>query len=279
MHLTLTLAALGLACGWRLSYRSQGTVVERWHRALLSFLVPILLLTTSAIAILCMGPSGQMVTYWEGWSTYSGAIGLLVLALGWMGYLAIAAWRSLRSVRQQPLITLLGYRCRLLDLELPYSAQIGFWQPELVVSQGLVDLLDEAHLRAVLLHEAGHHHYRDTFWFFWLGWLKALTGWLPQTERLWQELLLLREIRADCWAAAQTEPLLLAESLVEVARAPWLQTQPHAAAFSCNIVNLRLQERVEALLNKGWQPAPRQLGSWLWLLFAALPLITIPFHH
>jgi Zn-dependent protease with chaperone function len=45
-----------------------------------------------------------------------------------------------------------------------------------------------------LAHEQAHAHYRDTFWFFWLN---VLTSWLPHTEALWQEILFLREIRAD----------------------------------------------------------------------------------
>ncbi|MEM9905579.1 MAG: M56 family metallopeptidase [Cyanobacteria bacterium P01_D01_bin.44] len=279
MHLALVLVSLTFACGLRLSYEPQGTVVERWHRALIGLLAPILLVVMSAIALLCMGPSGQMVHHWEGWSLYALSIVFVILSLVWLVQLSQKGWQSLRAVQHHPLATVQAYPCRLLESHLPYSAQVGFWKPELVVSQGLLDLLDEPHLQAVLLHEQAHHHYRDTFWFFWLGWLKAITQWLPQTERLWQELLLLREIRADRWASEYTEPLLLAESLVEVAKAPWLQMSPNAATFSCNVINLRMQERVEALLGQTWQSSRLSVRFWLWLIAATLPLLIIPFHH
>ena len=279
MHLALAVIAIALACGLRLHYQPQGSVVERWHRALLSFLAPIVLLLMTVLSILWMGPSGQMVTYWEGWSIYSLAISFAILCAGWGVYSTWAGWQSLRAVRTQPLATIQNYRCRLLETDLPYSAQVGFWHPELVVSQGLINLLDEPHLQAVLLHEGGHHYYRDTFWFFWLGWLRTLTGWLPKTEQLWHELLLLREIRADRWASQYTDPLLLAESLVEVAKAPWLEMSPNAATFSCNVTNLRMQERVEALIGQTWQPSQLSLNFWLWLFAATLPLLLIPFHY
>jgi Zn-dependent protease with chaperone function len=96
----------------------------------------------------------------------------------------------------------MGEHSRVLDNPIPFSALIGFWQPELIVSQGLLNTLDQDHLEAVFKHEQGHYYYRDTFWFFWLGWVRSISAWLPNTEALWQELLLLREMRADRWAGS-----------------------------------------------------------------------------
>ena len=62
------------------------------------------------------------------------------------------------------------------------------------------------------------------FGFFWWGWLRRLTEWLPHSKELWQELLLLRELRADQWAAQQVDPLVLAESLL-------LMVNPYPAEF------------------------------------------------
>jgi Zn-dependent protease with chaperone function len=115
-----------------------------------------------------------------------------------------------------------------LNLEIPFAAQVGVWKPQLVVCRGLLEQLDEEHLRAVLAHEEAHRHYGDTLWMFAVGWLRHLSGWLPNTEVLWQELLTLRELRADRWAAQRVDPLVLGEALVQVVGYGMAQ-QPAAA--------------------------------------------------
>jgi Zn-dependent protease with chaperone function len=182
-------------------------------------------------------------------------------------------------VREYPLWELKGTSARLLPTSIPFVARVGFWRSELVVSQGVLDALDADHLEAVLTHEQAHHYYRDTFWFFWLGWLRRLTFWLPQTEILWQELLLLREHRADCWAAQSVDTLLLAESLVQMVSAPTLYSEIASVAFSNALPHNRLEERIEVLLS---QPKPLQqtgLWIWAWLVSGFLPLLVVPFHY
>lgn len=277
MHLLMIVSMLVVAWGLRLRSQPTGTWSDRWHRALALFLLPPLLLLMTAIAVICMGPQGRMVWWWEGWFSYTLAIAfvgiaaVLCLRLAWQGQ------QTLRQVRQHPLIDLNGNPARLLDTAELYSAQVGFWQPELVVSQGLLDQLPPPHLDAVLTHEQSHAAYRDTFWFFWLGWVRRLTLWLPQTEALWQELLMLRELRADRRAAQQVDPLLLAESLLLVVRAPLMQPEV-CAAFSYSVGRDRLNERIDALLAAPEPIEPVPLRFWIWLPWMFLPLITIPFH-
>jgi hypothetical protein len=172
----------------------------------------------------------------------------------------------------------MGEHSRVLDNPIPFSALIGFWQPELIVSQGLLNTLDQDHLEAVFKHEQGHYYYRDTFWFFWLGWVRSISAWLPNTEALWQELLLLREMRADRWAAQQVDPLLLAESLLVVISTLPVQSDNCCAAFSCAAPYNRLEERIEALLAEPELISQPSLLSWTWLLLAFLPFAAVPFH-
>ena len=278
MHLLMLLTTLGLAgffrWRWSESFENWG---DRWQSALGAFLFPPALIAASSVAVLCMGPHGQMVWHGEGWVSYGLALGfwsaaiVLALKLTWNGC------RTLRQTRQQTAIDLSGCPGRLLETPTLYSAQIGFWQPELVISQGLLDSLSPDHLEAVLVHEQAHLHYRDTFWFFWLGWLRRLTAWLPQTELLWQELLALRELRADRWAAQQVDSLLLAEALLLAVSNP-IAAEPFGAAFASLAPPNRLEQRIEALLTEAepLQQSPPQ--SWAWLLLALLPLLAIPFH-
>lgn len=281
MHLIMLLSGLGLAWCLRCSGLSQERAEwsERWQHALIEFLFPPLLLLTTAIAVLWMGPYGQMVWAGEGWLSFGLASGFLTVAVAWWLKLFGEGQITLQQVRSQPRTEIKGRSFRFLDLPTPYSAQVGFWQPELVISRGLLEILDNDHLEAVLLHEQAHHFYRDTFWFFWLGWIRRLTAWLPQNECIWQELLVLREMRADQWAAQYTDNLLLAETLLLVVRTSPELPENFCAAFSCIAVNDRLSQRIEALLVEE-KPVSQPSGwAWVWLLFALLPLLAIPLHN
>jgi len=279
MHLLLTLIVAIVAICWRLSWLpSQGSWQQRWHYALSGFLLPPILLFTTAVALVCMGPRGNMVCWWEGWSSYSLGIGFLLLAAGLLGKLALDGWRSLVQVRQYEAINLFGTAGRLLPTQIPYIAQVGFWQAELVVSQGLLTTLTQQQLAAVLHHEAAHADQHDTFWFFWLGWLRRLTCWLPKTDALWQELLLLRELRADRQAVEQVDGLLLAEALLTVVSTPMFQTPDICAAFSEAATRDRLTERIDALLGEPDVPEPSFKWKWAIFLLSLLPFLLVPFH-
>lgn len=278
MHLYIMLAAVGLAIGLRMGrFCPMGSWTERWHRALLIFLLPPLLLCQTGLAVLWMGPQGEMLGCQAGWWGYWLALGGLTWAgILWL-ILAISAWQSVQQVRRCQLME--GRTARILERPVLFCAQIGFWQPELVVSEGLLQTLTPEGLDAVFAHEQAHYYYRDTFWFFWLGWLRRLTAWLPQTEALWQELLLLRELRADRWAAQKVDPLLLAETLLLVASHGAIASEDICAAFSCAAPRNRLLERIDALLEPADTAPQASSWSWSWVLLSLLPLVMVPFHQ
>lgn len=285
MHLSLILLAIGITCGtrllWSMSMPSplarSSTRITLWQLILLAFLFPPLLLLTTAIAVLYMGTQGQMLGLPVGWIGYS-------LALGFLGYAGVSllwaggqAWRSLQRLSTHPQCSLNELMGRIVAHSTPFAAQVGFWRSQLLVSQGLLDTLSSDQLEAVLTHEQAHAHYRDTFWFFWWGWLRQVTRWLPQTEALWQKLLLLRELRADRWAAQRVDPLLLAEALLLVVQAPIVEAEVCAAFGAAPLLN-RLEERIEALLedNPPLEQTPRSI--WLGLLLTLAPFLTVLFH-
>jgi Zn-dependent protease with chaperone function len=238
-----------------------------------------MLITTSA-AIVVMG-CGEMF----GVPARMGSHLLAWLFLGWTTVCFLdLAWQTvttLRSVQDQPQTSHQGQTMRLLATEFPYSAQIGLWSPELVVSQGLLKRLSPTHLAAVLAHENAHLIYRDTLTFFVLGSLRRLTAWLPQTEALWQELLWQRECRADRKAAESCDPLVLAEALALVAQAAITEeVMPLAVPFHSQ--EARLLARIDQLLAPPSQVMATPLTHY-WISFSVLaialgPLLFIPWH-
>lgn len=280
------LGALGLRWmgDWALQ-RWQGDPVSnrswlrRWQFALVAFCLPPLLMLAMAIAILSMGLQGFMLGHAVGYWGYGEA---LVVLLGFgsvLGRQAIATRRACQRIRALPTSTVQNLAVRQLPSPLPFAARVGFWHSELILSSGIHRLLSPQELEAVLHHEQAHLLHRDTFWFFWLGWLRAATAWLPGTEVLWEELLLLRELRADREAARSIDPLLLAESLLKMAQAA-TQAEPGWVMFSELGGPSRLEQRIEHLL----QPEPQvsqklPLGTGILVLAIALPFLTCLLHR
>ncbi|MGJ3249274.1 MAG: M56 family metallopeptidase [Elainellaceae cyanobacterium] len=278
MHLSLILGAIALASLIRLGWSpSEQPWTIRWQTTLVAFLLPPLVIITTVIAVICMGTQGEMIGMPVGWVGYSLALGLIGIIAGTLIYRGWHGWRSLQQVRTYPVARVQNRVGHILDTPALFAAEIGFWTPELVISRGLLDTLDADHLNAVLTHEHAHEQFRDTFWFFWLGWIKQLTQWLPRTDALWHELLLLRELRADAWAARSVDPLLLAESLLLVVRSP-LDTRPISIAFDAATPMNRLEIRIEALLGGQMLQANAPSLTELWWAIALLPLLTMLLH-
>ena len=187
----------------------------------------------------------------------------------------------MQQLQRYPEVQLGHLNARILPCQALFAAQVGFWQPQLLISQGTLDVLAPDQLTAVLLHEEAHVFYRDTFWFFWLGWIRLWSSWIPGTEKLWQELLLLREIRADQWAAQHVDPLTLAETLFQIVQnLSQYPTLSPIAEIQGSETPTRLSERIEALLANPLPPDPSFWGKRMWWLGLSLfPLLVAPFHY
>ena len=279
MHLVMMMIALAIALLLRtIKIKPERTWSRRWQNGLFYFLFPPLLLLTTAISVASMGFQGEMLGIQASWLSYLLSMAFLLLAGFWLLKLAYQGYQSSQKVRNYNRQLVLGKTARILEIDFPYSAQIGFWQSELVISQGLLKSLDSEHLQAVLAHEQAHVFYRDTFWFFWLGWLRHVTAWLPNTNNLWEELLLLRELRADRKAAEQIDSLVLAESLLKVVQNTRLDVAVFCANFSCTVPKTRLEERIDFILEDTSLVSASVWWYWSWTLFLLIPLLTIPFH-
>jgi Zn-dependent protease with chaperone function len=279
MHLLTILTVVILAVIIR--YQSTPSLEEwsqRWYKTLFLFCFPGLLLLTTAITVLYMGCHGAMLGVEAGSVGCFISGGLILFATGSLLKLAVQGDRSICQVLSYPQQVIENTTARILEFDLPYSAQIGFWKSELVISRGLLTTLDREHLAAVIAHEQAHVEYRDTFWFFWLGWIRSFSFWLPNTEILWHELLLLRELRADRKAAESVDFLLLAESLLAVAKAP-LEAPVWCAGLNDAQIGDRLQERIDSLLNQTESVPDNRWQNWSWLCLLIMPLLTIPLHY
>jgi len=252
------------------------------HDVLSLFLIAPLLIFFTFLSVILMGSGGQMFGVSSSIFAYCLALLLVSLCLFATGRSYWQVRKALVKIREFPSTVLLGFESRIVDIDFPYSAQVGFWSSELVISRGLLEILSEDELKAVLAHEQAHRIYHDTFWFFLLEVIKSLSWWLPRSESLWQNLLLLREIRADKLACQNSDPFNLAQALLKVAQTI-AQTsytkecrESFSVAFHPNISNSHLVTRLESIL-EGEQPY-----CWSFpvsaILMSILPLFLIIWH-
>jgi Zn-dependent protease with chaperone function len=280
MHSLIIILALIIALGLRFFLP---TYERRWQISLFFLLFPPLLLVMTAISVICMGYQGQMFGYQDNRVSYAMAIVWVCFALFSLLKSYYRASRTRRYLASSPREIVKGQPARILDLDFPYSARVGLWNSELVITRGLLELLDDEHLGAVLAHEKAHSEYQDTFWFFWLGWVRSISTWLPNTEELWSELVFLRELRADNHAVHQVDPLLLAESLLLVAQKVNTVSVIDFPAECCaalneRSLNNRLLERIDALVEIKPQSQQFNWQVGILLSFSLVPFLLLPLH-
>jgi Zn-dependent protease with chaperone function len=293
MHCCLLLLMFLIGLGVRYCWVGNGLQQssrpwrERWQTALFTLLLPPCLLLVGAIAILLMGNTGQMLGMTVGWVGYSLALAVVGIAIAGLGDRLWRSWRSIGKLHTLPQFQHSGIIGRVVDSPILFAAQVGIWEPELIVSRGLLTQLSPEQLSLVLQHEQAHVHYRDPFWFFWWGWLGWLMAWLPHTQSLWEELLLLREMRADYHATQAADALVLAETLVQVVRSPWAlqDNQDHTEISQLGIalndpaLGDRLDERINYLLDPPAQEDLTPSIPSMTLILGCTPILTLLLHH
>lgn len=113
-----------------------------------------------------------------------------------------------------------GLRCaprlRVAADPRPWALAAGLFKPHVVVSSGLVGLLDREELEAVLYHEVLHIRRGDLWWATLGGVLRDLTWFLPATRRLFRLMLTEQEMACDDGVLGEDRRLALASALARV---------------------------------------------------------------
>lgn len=150
------------------------------------------------------------------------AVELAALALmaAWLVLLGHGVRRALADAERlsdasRP-IGLAGADVRLLDASQPAAFVSGVLRPQIYLSRSLIDSLDAAELRGVLLHEQHHRRTHAPLRALALESWQRLLGWLPPARRALAARLASLEIEADAAAVARgTAPATLASALLK----------------------------------------------------------------
>jgi beta-lactamase regulating signal transducer with metallopeptidase domain len=107
---------------------------------------------------------------------------------------------------------------------LPGPALVGLWRPRLLLPHGLADVLSEAELRHVFLHELAHLRRRDVAANYWMALVAAAHWFNPALWLLLPRMRAERELACDELVLAHTpDPAAYGHTLLTLAE---LQTAP-----------------------------------------------------
>ena len=162
---------------------------------------------------------------------------------------------------------------RILDHRAAVAYTLPGWHSRVVLSAGLVELLTEQELAAVVEHERAHLRARhDLLVLPFQAWAVAL-GWVPGVRLAGGSVAELTEMLADDVAAARTSRAALAAALAKVALAGGPPTvKPDRLADSPAIAGTGVTGRVRRLLD----PHCLTRGESLLVASVSVLLLAIP---
>ncbi len=169
---------------------------------------------------------------------------------------------------------------RILDHRAAVAYTVPGWHSRVVLSAGLVDLLTDDELLAVIGHERAHLRARhDLLVLPFQAWAVAL-GWVPGVRHAGGAVSELTEMLADDAAAGRTSCAALASALAKVALSgPPPLVPAGRLADSPAIAGTAVADRVRRLLD------PRPLARWqvvcvygISLLLLAIPASVLLLH-
>jgi Zn-dependent protease with chaperone function len=179
---------------------------------------------------------------------------LTVVALISGGLGILREWRRLRllsrtiSWRSSPVASEVNSKCPVVVVhdDAPLAFCYGLLRPHICYSTGLMQLLTNAELKAVLLHENLHARRHDPLKVFIARVLAATFFFLPLSRDVRDRYLVWLEVRADQEVIRQLGIADLAQALVKLLQ-PTPAVELEAAVSRINPT----EERIKRLLNPG----------------------------
>lgn len=144
----------------------------------------------------------------------------------------------------------------IVEAQEPIALTMGFTRPLIVLSTGLLDLLDETELEAVIRHEQFHLNKLDslrtmiTYFMFRSLWYLPILKWCHHSFRI------SREVLADQYAVERTGSAIgLGSALLKLARLGSTSRFHFAhASFADTPINLRIQQLLDPERSEGLKP-------------------------
>jgi len=226
----------------RLAYRQSMDVTG--HIGLVAFSVLLLFLFVRSVSAL-----------WRGWRETRRIS-------------CLTPWRSdslpRRKIEEFARNSRLGLRFRFVEAGEPIAVTVGYWSPQIILSSGLLEVLDEAELEAVIRHEAAHVASRDPLRTLIADCCRTALPFIPAVSFLVDRFRTRKELEADVAAIESMGTRLpLASALAKI-----LATMPAKAPIGVGLSPT--EARIDALLGK---PIPESSAKAAGVMATSIPAL------
>lgn len=137
----------------------------------------------------------------------------------------------------------------------PVAMTIGLVNPRVVLSTGLIGMLDPNELDAVMAHERCHLQRRDPKALFFLSLMRKVFWYVPLMKWLHEKYALAIEIMADRAAMSSTSGISdLGGALLKLAR---VGRRPAVAISNASFAETSINLRIRMILEPHYEPAFR----------------------
>ncbi|MBN3524135.1 M56 family metallopeptidase [Paenibacillus apiarius] len=150
-----------------------------------------------------------------------------------------------------------GGRERIVVIECrsPIAFTMGLWKPRIVISTGLMELLDSNELEAVIYHEMYHLKHRDPLKTFAVSLFASIMWYLPILKWSRQKYKIAREVLADHYAISRLgTPAHLGSALFKMLKRGQAAPMPFSyVSFADTSINYRIQQLVDPETDDSWK--------------------------
>lgn len=179
------------------------------------------------------------------------------------------AVERLNGLQQLPEIKILA------DQE-PLAFTSGLTNPNIYISQGLIDALTAKELEAVLLHEYAHVRRRDNLAIFSMLFLRDFLFMLPLAHFLFRIYIREKENAADDFAVGEMEePSILASAILKLVRLNHLTKEPAPAYATFFPSRATAESRIVRLIGQSKPDRAREIFNLVFALIASVLIIAI----
>lgn len=205
-------------------------------------------------------------------------------------YLSRAFNRKLLARRHNLLTTELNHRFGnahseeqsiiVIENAAPLAFAMGFFKPRIVLSTGLMNLMDPNELEAVVHHEMYHRKHGDPLKTFLMSLIASVMWYIPILKSFHNNYKIVREVLADNYAMGQTGGSIhLGSALLKLLKGKAPAPLPFShVSFTDTSINLRIRQLLEPQADFPliWPFTPAMIS--LQVLFALCSMFVLVMH-
>lgn len=143
----------------------------------------------------------------------------------------------------------------IISNPVPMAITMGFMKPKIIISTGLINLLTDDELKAVVSHEIYHKDNRDPLKIFLLSLCASTIGYIPILKWFSHQYRIIQEVLADEFAIRKQETSMnLGSALLKMLKVGKQEKMPFAyASFADTSVNYRIEYMLNPLKDVQWK--------------------------